>query len=57
MDKTVAHIHVYKNKKGEIKLSFDQTQFKKQIIIYKSHIRTNITIRNTIRVQTIDRHF
>lgn len=53
MDKTLAHIHVYRNKKRNLtKLSF-----KKQIIIYKSHIRTNITIRNTIRVQTIDRHF
>lgn len=57
MDKTVAHIHVYRNKNGKSNWVFTKLNFKKQIIIYKSHIRTNITIRNTIRVQTIDRHF
>lgn len=57
MDKTMAHIHVYRNKKGKSNWVLTKLNFKKQIIIYKSHIRTNITIRNTIRVQTIDRHF
>lgn len=49
MDKTVAHIHVYRNKKGKSNWVLTKLNFKKQIIIYKSHIRTNITIRNTIR--------
>lgn len=35
MDKTLAHIHVYKNKKGKIKLSFDQTSLYEILYVYR----------------------